>query len=419
MDERASHRDRGGAGVSAPPRRIARIITRLNIGGPSIQAIDLSRELTADGFETCLIHGHLADGEGDMTRLLPIGETRAVYVDTLVRPISPVNDLRAFWRLYRELCRWRPDIVHTHMAKAGALGRLAALLYNRTRGRGRPARLIHTYHGHVFEGYFGSPSTRAFLVVERWLAKRTDALVAISPQVKKDLLETYGVARAEQVRQIPLGFNLDRLLAVHSGDRAEARMALAIPEGAIVVSTVGRLTAIKQHSLFLDMASELARRSDRFLFLIVGDGELRSDLESRAAMHGIESRVRFLGWRGDLPTVYGATDIFVLTSRNEGTPVALIEAMATAVPSVSTDVGGVRDVITGPDLGRIVPFGNPIALADAVEALWADPAGSSEIGRSARASVQRRFHAKRLIEDIKGLYCELLGISGTIACERI
>jgi glycosyltransferase involved in cell wall biosynthesis len=416
LDEQACNR--GGDGVSSRPPRIARVITRLNIGGPSIQAIDLTTQLTASGFATCLIHGQLAEGEGDMTALMPLGAADAIYVDALVRPISPVNDLRAFWRLYRELCRWQPDIVHTHMAKAGALARLAALFYNRTRGRVHPAKLIHTYHGHVFEGYFGSPSTRVFLLIERWLARRSHALIAISPQVKKDLLETYRVGTSPQVRQIALGFNLDRLLAVQSADRSSARALLAIADGEIVVTTVGRLTAIKQHSLFLDMAADLARRRRRYVFLIVGDGELRRDLERRAESLGIAACVRFLGWRGDLPTIYAATDVFVLTSRNEGTPVALIEAMAAAVASVSTDVGGVRDVITGADLGSIVPFGDPVALADAVESLSADPSGRATIGERARASVRDRFHAKRLIEDIKGLYCELLGISGTIASER-
>jgi glycosyltransferase involved in cell wall biosynthesis len=400
--------------VSEPAYRVARVITRLNIGGPSIQAIDLSRTLAAHGFDTCLIHGRLADGEGDMTSFLPLGDAGAIYIDDLVRPMSPLRDLRAFWRIYRTLRRWRPDIVHTHMAKAGSLGRLAALAYNRTRGAGRRARLVHTYHGHVFEGYFGSPGTRLILWVERWLGRRTDALIAISPQVGKDLLETYRIARQEQLRLIPLGFNLDRLLAVTPEDRLRARAALQVPEGAIVVTTVGRLTAIKQHTLFLDMAGRLAARSDRFTFLIVGDGELRAALEARARAIGLESRVRFLGWRGDLETVYGATDVFVLTSRNEGTPVALIEAMAAGVASVSTDVGGVRDVVTGAGLGSLVPFGDAGALADAVLALADAPGRRADIGRAGRASVRERFHASRLHKDITTLYWQLLGIGGTI-----
>ena len=402
----------GGHLRVSEPNRIARIITRLNIGGPSIQAIDLSRELSTGGFETCLIHGHLAQGEGDMTALLPLGNTSTVYVADLVRPISPLRDLRAFWKIYRALRKWRPAIVHTHMAKAGSVGRLAALCYNRLQRR--RARLVHTYHGHVFEGYFKSPRTKVFLAIERWLARRTDILVAISPEVKNDLLQTYRVAREEQVRLIPLGFNLDRLLAIGARERQQARESLGIAGDAIVVSTVGRLTAIKQHSLFLEMAQRLASESGRFLFLIVGDGELRQDLEMRAGKIGIQSRTRFLGWRGDLETIYGATDVFVLTSRNEGTPVALIEAMAAGVAPVSTDVGGVRDVITSPALGSLVPFGDAAALARAVSALADAPAVRQDMGRAARSSVRDRFHAERLLKDIKTLYWQLLAIDGTM-----
>jgi len=396
--------------------RVARIITRLNIGGPSIQALDLSRSLEASGFDTLLIHGRLGAGEGDMQDLVPAAEIRRTYVSSLVRPVSPLQDIRAFWRIYRELCRWEPDIVHTHMAKAGALGRLAAMAYNRTRGVTRTARLIHTYHGHVFEGYFGSPSTRLFLIVERWLARRTDVLIAISPHIRHDLLDTYQVARDRQVRVVPLGFDLDRFTAIADDDRRRARALLEIPADAIVVSTVGRLTTIKQHSLFLEMAGKLAARSKHFLFLIVGDGELRPALEAQARALGIP--VRFLGWRGDLPTIYGASDIFVLTSRNEGTPVALIEAMAAGVASVSTDVGGVRDVITGPQVGTLVPFGDAEALAEGVRAFVDHPDRRVSVYLAARESVRERFHGRRLLHDIRNLYSDLLGISGTIEHEH-
>ena len=302
-----------------------------------------------------------------MTQLIPLGDLHAVHLPELVRPISPWNDLKAFVRLLRALRSWRPDIVHTHMAKAGSLGRLAAVVYNWTRPRAARARLIHTYHGHVFEGYFGSPTTKVFLAVERWLARRTDALVAISPQVRHDLLVTYHVAREPQLHLVPLGFNLDRFLAVDAAARAAARRQLDLPDDAVVVSTVGRLTAIKQHTLFLDMAGRLQSRGGRYVFLVVGDGELRAALEARAAELGLKD-VRFLGWRGDLDVVYGATDVFVLTSRNEGTPVALIEAMASGV--------------------------------------------------AGRASVRDRYHASRLRDDIRRLYWRLLSNGGTIPSGR-
>jgi glycosyltransferase involved in cell wall biosynthesis len=393
---------------------VARVITRLNIGGPAIQAISLSRELRADGFHTTLIHGRLGPGEGDMTKILPIEDTRAIYLSRLVRAVAPLDDVFAFWRIYRELCVCRPQIIHTHMAKAGALGRAAGLLYNLTAGRRRKARLVHTYHGHVFEGYFGDWSTKGFLLVERMLGRRTDALIAISEQIRTDLLRTYRVTTDDRVRLIPLGFDLTRLLTIAADDRARARRSLGIPEGVLVVTTVGRLTAIKEQSLFLDMAARLLTGGRNIVFLLVGDGELRPHLEVQARELGISDRIRFLGWRGDLETIYGATDVFVLTSRNEGTPVALIESMAAGVPCVSTDVGGVRDVITDPALGVLVPFGDPQRLEEAVAQLYDAPNKRVDIGRGARDSVRERFHVRRLIEDIRALYWQLLGIGGTI-----
>jgi glycosyltransferase involved in cell wall biosynthesis len=388
--------------------RIARIITRLNIGGPSIQAIGLSRDLTGAGYQTCLMHGHLSEGEGDMTQLQPINAAQTVYIDALVRRISPLRDLQALWAIYTTLLRWKPHIIHTHQAKAGTLGRLAGIVYNWTPGQPGRARLIHTYHGHVFEGYFKPFSTRLFLTVERWLAKRTDVLIAISREIVTDLLSTYRIASAEKIRIVPLGFHLDALLALSVSDRTAARKKLAIADGAVVVTTVGRLTAIKQQTLFLDMAQRLLEKSSGFVFLIAGDGELRLDLERRAEDLGVEQQTRFLGWRSDLETVYAATDIFVLTSRNEGTPVALIEAMAAGLASASTDVGGVRDVITSSDVGTLVPFGDAGALAAAVAKLADDPGWRQELGRHARASVRKRFDAERLLGDIIRVYRHVL-----------
>jgi glycosyltransferase involved in cell wall biosynthesis len=406
-----------GQASSLPTRRVARIITRLNIGGPSIQAIDLSRELAAHGFSTCLIHGQRAASEGDMTAILPIRDAEVEYVPDLMRPVSPIHDARALWRLYRTLCRWRPEIVHTHMAKAGALGRLAALAYNRTAGAKCPARIVHTYHGHVFEGYFNQRSTRTFLGVERRLGRVSDALVAISPAIRRDIIETYGIARPERVRLIPLGFNLDRFIAIDAAARERAKTALQIPTQKTVVATVGRLTAIKRQSLFLEMARQLAPFADRLMFLIVGDGELRADLEQQATALGLQSIVRFLGWRGDLETVYGASDIFALTSANEGTPVALIEAMAAGVASVSTDVGGVRDVITGTGVGALVPSGDAAAMAREVERYVNAPDRRKDVGLAARAAVTGRFSLRRLVRDISDLYSDLLGFEDSVRIE--
>jgi glycosyltransferase involved in cell wall biosynthesis len=387
--------------------RVLRVITRLNIGGPSIQAIALSDRLAARGFETRLVHGQLGAGEGDMRYLLaPAVRTQSLA--SLRRPVAPLHDLVAFARLLDIMRDFRPQIVHTHMAKAGTIARAAAAFFNRTAGRGERARVVHTYHGHVLEGYFGSRTAKIFTGAERQLAKLTDAIVAISPQIRNELLADFRIGRAEQYRVIPLGFDLTALAAIDDDARRDARAALGIPAGAQIVSTVGRLTAIKQHDLFLDAAALVAQRDPHAHFLVVGDGELRADLEQAAARLGLTSRVRFLGWRRDLTTIYAATDVFLLTSRNEGTPVALIESLAAGVPGVSTDVGGVRDVIDSDAAGLLAPAGDARALADHALALLANPERRRRMGQSGRRSVTARYTLDRLVGDVDTLYRELL-----------
>jgi glycosyltransferase involved in cell wall biosynthesis len=386
--------------------RVLRVITRLNIGGPSIQAIALSDRLAARGFETELVHGRLGPGEGDMRYLFAPG-IRARYLSSLRRPVAPLHDALALARLLDIMRDVRPHIVHTHMAKAGTLGRLAAAAYNATAGRGSRARIVHTYHGHVLEGYFDSRTAKVFTGAERQLAKLTDAIVAISPQIRNELLDEFRIGRAEQYRVIPLGFDLTALTAVDETARREARAALDVPADAHVVSTVGRLTAIKQHDLFLDAAALVAQRDPQALFFVVGDGELRPDLERASERLGLTSRVRFLGWRKDLATIYAATDVFLLTSRNEGTPVALIESLAAGVPGVSTDVGGVRDVIDNGAIGLLAPSGDARALADHTVSLLADPGQRRRMGENGRRSVTARYTLDRLVDEVEKLYRDL------------
>jgi glycosyltransferase involved in cell wall biosynthesis len=386
--------------------QIARVITRLNIGGPSIQAIRLTTALEAHGFETRLIHGRLGDGEGDMRYLLAPGAD-VVLEPALCRPLAPLDDVRAVIRVYRQFRRLRPEIVHTHMAKAGLVGRLAATAYNWTRGSAPRARIVHTYHGHVLEGYFSPLMTRVFITIERALAGLSDAIIAISPAIREELLVRYKIGRADQYRVVPLGFDLGEFAAIDEAARAEARRGLQIPPGVPVITTVGRLTAIKQHSLFLEVFQRVAAVRPDAVALVAGDGELRAELEAQAATLGIAGQVRFLGWRRDLATIYGATDVFLLTSRNEGTPVALIEAMASAVPGVSTDVGGVKDVIDTASAGRLAPFGDVASLAGAVNELLADPAMRRSAGTEARQRVVTRFGAGRLVAEIAALYRDL------------
>jgi glycosyltransferase involved in cell wall biosynthesis len=387
------------------PPRIARIITRLNIGGPSIQASRLTTLLEPRGYHTQLVHGEPGRDEGDMSDLVA-AHADVIRLPSLRRPIAPFADLRTLVRLFRFFRSFRPHIVHTHMAKAGLLGRVAATGYNLTRGTAPRARLVHTYHGHVLEGYFSSFTSRTFVGLERMLSRVTDRLVAISPAIRRDLLDSFRIGRAAQYRVIPLGFDLAAFAAIDDRARRDARMALGLAADAQVVTTVGRLTAIKQANLFLEIIRSVAQRNPRVVGVIAGDGELREELQHSA--RDLADHVRWLGWRRDLTTVYGATDVFLLTSRNEGTPVALIEAMASGVAGVSTDVGGVKDVIDSPDAGITAPFGDVAALAAAVERLLSDPALRRAMGARARARVLDKYDINRLVDDVDALYRELL-----------
>ena len=393
---------------STAPVRIARIITRLNIGGPAIQAVNLSERLESAGYHTLLVHGRLGADEGDMSYLVPRDRSFEIeHLPALRREIAP-TDVVALARIVGLLRRFRPAIVHTHMAKAGSVGRVAALLHNATSGRHAPARLVHTYHGHVLEGYFGARTAGAFSAAEQFLARRSDALIAVSTGVRRDLLETHRIGTADRFRVVPLGFDLDRLAAIGPMERRAARDSLGLDPEAHVVAFVGRLAAIKQPELFLAAAARVAQADARARFLIAGGGELAATLRTRSAGLGLADRVRFLGWQRDVAPIYAASDLVALTSRNEGTPVALIESMAAGVPGVSFSVGGVPDVITGPDLGVLVPAGDVEALAAGIGTLLNDDGARASMGERARTFVRERFGIDRLVREIDALYRELL-----------
>jgi glycosyltransferase involved in cell wall biosynthesis len=384
--------------------RVARIITRLNIGGPSIQAATLSYRLREHGFETLLIYGRLADGEGDMSYLLRDRDIRAAYVPSLQRPVAPAADGRAVAAITRQLLAFEPQIVHTHTAKAGTVGRAAAVIYNRLSKK--PARTVHTYHGHSLEGYFRYAG--AFVAIERLLACATDRLIAISPRIEADLRGRYRIGRADQWRVIPLGFDLAAFGAIDPSARAAARRALDLDPAAPVVTIVGRLTAIKQHELFLQVARIVHQQCPSAIFTIVGDGERRAEMEALAAALDLTRHVRFLGWRRDLATVYASADVCVLTSRNEGTPVAVIEALAAGIPAVSTDVGGVGDVLTDPLLGAMARDGDVDALGREIVRALAPEMRSEAAVAARRASVTARYGVDRLVRDVSDLYRTLV-----------
>jgi glycosyltransferase involved in cell wall biosynthesis len=399
----------GSSSAVPEPVRIARIITRLNIGGPAIQAITLSARLESAGYHTLLIHGRVGRGEGVMDYLVPRDRSfEMAYVPALRREIAPAADAAALVRIVHLLRRFRPAIIHTHLAKAGSLGRVAALLYNASTGRQVPARIVHTYHGHVLEGYFGTWTVRALSAIEGFLGHRSDTLLAVSPRVRRDLLQIHGIGAASRFRVIPLGFDLKALAAIGPRERATARAALGLDRDARVVALVGRLTAIKQPDLFLSAAARVSAADPRARFLVAGGGELDAVLRTKASTLGLSERVRFLGWQKDIVPVYAASDLVAITSRNEGTPVALIESMAAGVPGVCFAVGGVPDVIIGPELGVLIAEGDVDAFAAAVRDLLRDDAARVAMGARARAHVLDRYAVERLVRDIDGLYRQLL-----------
>lgn len=377
--------------------KVMRIITRLNIGGPARHVDILSRGLDAFAFDTELVAGSEAASEG---RLDP--GTRLTRVPALVRPVSPRDDLRAARALSHLVRLRRPTLVHTHMAKAGALGRMAAF-------RAHVPIVVHTYHGHVLDGYFSRPVAAAFLAAERALARRTDALVAVSETVRDELLGL-GIGRPEQWRVVPLGLELEPLIDTIAG-RAEAREMLGLPVSGAVVGFVGRLVPIKDVPTFLRAARRVAVDRPDLTVVVAGDGELRAELET-VARTLLGDRVRFLGWVQDLPTLYRALDVVVLTSRNEGTPVALIEAAAAGRPAVATRVGGVGDVVRDGDTGLLAGPGDDAAIARLIGSLLDDPVRAEALGSAARDWVRERYSADRLVGDMADLYDDLLRTEG-------
>jgi glycosyltransferase involved in cell wall biosynthesis len=331
---------------------------------------------------------------------------RTVYLPSLGQPPRPHRDLAALARIAAIARRFRPHVVHTHMAKAGFLARQAALTTLRP-----PPVIVHTYHGHVLEGYFGPHLSRLYRFLETLLARRSDCLVGVSEATVDDLVRL-GVAPRGAFRVIPLGLDLEPFARGDPREGRELRRSLGIGEHDIVLTFVGRVVPIKRVDVLL-RAVALAGDSAPLRLLVVGDGELRPRLEALSRELGIADRVRFVGYRRDLTAIASATDIAALTSANEGTPVSLIEAGAAGCAAVATRVGGVAEVVT-PETGLLVPAGEGEAVAAALSRLAVDHGLRERLGKSARERALRRYSAPRLVADIDALYRELLARRGPL-----
>lgn len=344
--------------------RVMHVIARLNIGGPAVHVLGLASGMRAEQFDVTVVAGVPREDEGDMTAMLDRVGVSYQIIPSMGRSLSPLDDIASLARLFSLIRRLRPDIVHTHTAKAGALGRIGATL-------ARVPVILHTFHGHVFRGYWNSGRSLLVVYLERILARLATAIITVSDSVRSDLLE-FRIAPPERVHVLPLGMDLEAFVSCDA-KRGEFRAELGIVDGVPLVGIVGRLVPIKNHSLFLQAANQLIRAGFEGRFVIVGGGELAAGLLATACDLGIANRVYFVGWRRDLDRIYADLNVVVNAAINEGTPVALIEAMAARVPVVATAVGGVPDMIRMDETGYLVPSGDADALESAIRRALRSP----------------------------------------------
>ena len=404
--------------------KIVRVIARLNVGGPAKHVSWLAADLQNGEWETLLVAGSIPPGEEDMGYFAESLGVRPILLKEMSREISP-KDLQTIWKLYRLFKREKPDIVCTHTAKAGTVARSAGLLYRWLTpasliGRPRQCYFIHTYHGHIFHNYYGRFKSRVFLLIEKVLARLvTDRIIVIGQQQRREIHETFGVGRAEQIAVIPLGLDL-RIFAEPHRRRQIFREELGIHENEILVGIVGRLTEIKDHQLFLQAVARYKAKETtdgRVRFVLIGDGNLAPGLRESVTRLGLKDDVIFAGSRKDPENFYAGLDIVALTSKNEGTPLTLIEAMANGIPVISTAVGGVVDLL-GEEVseggqfkicqrGISVRPGDADAFAAGLKQLVDDPSLRKELGVRGREFALRNYSRERLLEDVTALYRSL------------
>jgi glycosyltransferase involved in cell wall biosynthesis len=377
------------------------------MGGPALHVSYLSAGLRERGYETILVAGNVGQGEQSMAYVADDLGVPVVTIPHLHREISPVRDLLATIRLARIIRAERPAILHTHTAKAGAVGRVAALLA----GRRRPPIIVHTFHGHVLRGYFGRLWTGVFRLLERVLARITDVLVAVSPEVRDELV-AFGVAPATKFRVIRLGIELDERLSPDGAARAETRRVMGVADERFVVGWIGRMTAVKRTDVVLESFRRLRDEGVDAVLCMVGDGPDRQSVENLAGGLGIMRDSLFPGYQEDVGPFFAAFDVFVLPSGNEGTPVTAIEALASGCPVVATRVGGVPDVVTDGEDGFLVDPGDVEGLAASLARLANDPALRARMGGAGRERMRSRYAVDRLIDDVDRLYRELLQQKG-------
>ncbi len=393
--------------------RVLRILNRLIIGGPSLNATYLTKYMAPD-FETMLVIGGKDDHEQDADHITDGLGIDPVVVQEMKRSIHPANDGKAYQKVKSIIEQFRPDVVHTHAAKSGVIGRLAAEAC-------KVPVIVHTFHGHVFHSYFNKWKTNTFVQIERYLAKRSTGIIAISDTQKKELADTYKICPEEKIEIIPLGFDLDKFKTNQEEKRKQFRSRYLIEEDEIAIGIIGRVVPVKNHSLFVAAAKEVLGRTKRKLkFVIIGDGESRQQMEAEFKAAEIDyayfpeeqraATAFCTSWQTNMDVVLAGLDVVALTSHNEGTPVSLIEAQAASKPVVSTNVGGVQDVVEDQVSGFVTDPGNMRQFANALLQLICDAGLREEMGIEGNKSVHR-FSYQRLVKDTSEYYYRLMEAS--------
>ncbi|MBC8171595.1 MAG: glycosyltransferase family 4 protein [Anaerolineae bacterium] len=382
--------------MSQRPIKIMRIIARLNIGGPAIHVTLLTRKLSAPAYESQLVTGNIDPEEGDMSYYATQHQIEPLVVPELGRSLNPLRDIITIWKLYRLMRQEQPDIVHTHTAKAGFVGRWAAKL------AGVPV-ILHTFHGHVFAGYFSPLKTRFFIWLEQLTARISDTIITLTQGLRRELVEDYRIARREKFTVLPLGLDLEPF-ARTPRKAGDFRRQWHIPADAPLVGIAGRFVPVKNHALFLAAAALVRQQRPDAHFVLIGDGELRAEVEQQIEALGLRDCITLTGWQRDLTTAYGDMDVFVISSVNEGTPVTVIEALSAGCPVVATAVGGLPDLLDGGAFGELVPSQDQTALANAILKVLANPPDT----RLAQKAMLDRYGIERLVSDLDSLYRGLL-----------
>ncbi len=391
--------------------RVLRIMNRFNLGGPTYNAAYLTRYLQPD-FQTLLVGGRCEESEASSEYILKDLGIDYQIIPEMTRSVKPGSDYRAYRKICSLIDSFKPDLVHTHASKAGALGRMAAI-------RKKVPVRVHTFHGHIFESYFSKTKTLAFKTIEQYLARHTTSIIALSQKQKDDLEKVLKINDPSKIRIIPLGFDLDKFREDTETKRKRFRDRFHLEPDVVAIGIVGRLVPVKNHALFIKAVKHLSENSStRFKAFIIGDGEERTALEKMAAESGIlfetndvkepNAVLNFTSWITEMDRVMAGLDIVVLTSHNEGTPVSLIEAQAAGKPVVSTRVGGIENMVWEGTTALLSNPGEEEGFFSNLLSLTGSPLLRQEMSREGWNFVEHRFHYKRLVNDMREHYMQLI-----------